>query len=165
MLSYYISKKVSFSGSKIYVQAQAFDSLTEYLSNGVGHFIRASGYVSVSPIIANFYMEHFELEALSTFARPPEIWYRYVDDTFTKPHDVHQATYDVGSFTDHFNSRDPYIQFTMETETDVKLPFLNTCVSTSRKAVRQRLPFTGSPPIQIYTLTLVPITIWNTKDR
>ena len=32
------NKKVSFSGSKIYVQAQAFDSLTESLSSGVGRF-------------------------------------------------------------------------------------------------------------------------------
>ena len=32
------NKKVSFSGSKIYVQAHAFDSLTESLSSGVGRF-------------------------------------------------------------------------------------------------------------------------------
>ena len=78
----------------------------------------------VSPIIANLYMEHFELEALSTFARPPEIWYRYVDDNFTKLHD-----YDVDNFTDHLNPRDPYIQFAMEPETDGKLTFLDTCTN------------------------------------
>ena len=38
ILSYYINKKVSFSGSKIYVQGQAFDSLKESLSSGVGRF-------------------------------------------------------------------------------------------------------------------------------
>ena len=32
------NKKVSFSGWKIYVQAQAFDFLTESLSSGVGSF-------------------------------------------------------------------------------------------------------------------------------
>jgi len=34
------------------------------------------------PIIANFYMEHLEREALTTFPRPPENWYSYVDDIF-----------------------------------------------------------------------------------
>ena len=32
------TKQVSFSGSKIYVQVQAFDSLMESLSSGVGRF-------------------------------------------------------------------------------------------------------------------------------
>ena len=32
------NKKVSFSGPKIYVQAQAFNSLMESLSSGVGRF-------------------------------------------------------------------------------------------------------------------------------
>ena len=78
----------------------------------------------VSPIIANLYMGHFEREALSTFARPPEIWYRYVDNTFTKLHE-----YDKDNFTNHLNSRDPYIQFTIEPETDGKLPFLDACAN------------------------------------
>ena len=33
-----VNKNVSFSGLKIYVQAQVFDSLTECLSSGVGRF-------------------------------------------------------------------------------------------------------------------------------
>ena len=41
------TKQVSFSGSKIYVQAQVFDSLTESLSSGVGrlcHMIKFIKY-------------------------------------------------------------------------------------------------------------------------
>ena len=73
-------------------------------------------------------MEYFEREVMSTFDRPPEIWHRYVDDTFTKLHE-----YDADNFTDHLNARDPYIQFTMEPETDGKLPFLDTCQCQGRR--------------------------------
>ena len=34
----------------------------------------------LSPVIANFYMEHFEKQALAPFT--PTVWFRYVDDTF-----------------------------------------------------------------------------------
>ena len=53
----------------------------------------------VSPIVANFWVEQFKREALSNFPRPPEIWFRRVDDTFPKLH-----IYDI----EHFNSRDPH---------------------------------------------------------
>ena len=111
----------------------------------------------VSPIISNLYMEHFEREALSTFARQPEIWYRYVDDTFTKLQE-----YDVDNFTDHLNSRDPYIQFTMVPETDGKLPFLDTCVNV-KEVGTSKVTINGKPTHTDLYLALIPITIWNTK--
>ena len=38
----------------------------------------------ISPIVANLYMENFEVSALSTSPNPPLMWKRFVDDTFTQ---------------------------------------------------------------------------------
>ena len=35
----------------------------------------------ISPLIANLFMEGFEVKALSTCHHPPSLWLRFVDDT------------------------------------------------------------------------------------
>ena len=54
----------------------------------------------------------------------PKIWKRYVDDTFTILDRDR-----VDSFLQHLNSQQPSIRFTMETENDNKIAFLDASVS------------------------------------
>ena len=74
----------------------------------------------VSVTVANLVMEDVEQRALATTDVHPRFWKRYVDDTCTVlPAD------DVQRFLDHLNGVEPSIRFTVEVESDGKLPFLN----------------------------------------
>ena len=79
----------------------------------------------VSAVIANLYMETFEEQAIESAPSKPKIWKRYVDDTFTILDRDR-----VDSFLNHLNSQQPTIRFTMETENDNKIAFLDASVST-----------------------------------
>ena len=83
----------------------------------------------VSPIVANLYMEEFETRALETAPNPPQLWYRYVDDTFVLMHE-----YFIEGFTEHINNIDANMKFTNEPEVDFKIPFLDTCIKISEDA-------------------------------
>ena len=74
-------------------------------------------------LIANFYMESFEEQATTTSSYEPRIWKRHVDDTFTI-----LDRENVDDFLQHLNNQQPSIRFTMETEKDNKLAFLDTAV-------------------------------------
>ena len=76
---------------------------------------------SISPGVANLAMEDFEKALDSTLTKPA--WYRYVDDTFTILHE-----YAIQDFTNHINAQSEHIKFTIETEHDGQLPFLDTLV-------------------------------------
>ena len=78
----------------------------------------------LSPIIANLYMEEFEIKTLSTAPNPPTLWKRFVDDTFVVIKKCHQE-----EFFHHINSIEESIQFTAEnTHADGTLPFLDVLV-------------------------------------
>ena len=77
----------------------------------------------VSPIVANFYMEKFEDVAITSAKTPPDIWLRYVDDTF-----VVLSTDTIEEFTTHINGMDTNIKFTREEAVENKLAFLDTWV-------------------------------------
>ena len=77
---------------------------------------------SLSPVIANLYMEDFEETALETSLLKPKCWLRYVDDVFAV---WSHGEVKLCEFLEHINSIHPKIQFTMEMEENGKLPFLD----------------------------------------
>ncbi|CAH3045255.1 unnamed protein product [Pocillopora meandrina] len=77
----------------------------------------------VSAVIANLYMESFEEQAIITSSYEPRIWKHYVDDTFTI-----LDRENVDDFLQHLNNQQSSIRFTMATEKDNKLTFLDTAV-------------------------------------
>ena len=92
----------------------------------------------VSPTIANLYMELFEERALNTAPHPPDLWLRYVDDTFTKIHE-----YYVEEFTRHINSIDPNIILITEPESPSWTPVytsMTTAVLMSPCTEKQPTP-------------------------
>ena len=82
------------------------------------------GAAMESAVIANLYMEAFEEQAIESAPYKPNIWKRYVDDTFTI-----LDRGNVDRFLHHLNSQQPTIPFTMETEKESKIAFLDTSVS------------------------------------
>jgi hypothetical protein len=78
-----------------------------------------------APVMANFYMHHLEQQALSTAPLKPAHWFRFVNNTFVVwPH----GRDELKKFQEHLNSILPNIKFTMETEEDNSLPFLDVLV-------------------------------------
>ena len=91
------------------------------------HYEQVQGAAMGSPIgclIANLFMEEFEVKVLSTCPHPASLWLRFVDDTFviTKPEHSQELLH-------HINSKDPHIQFTVEPTQQGSLPFLDTLVT------------------------------------
>jgi hypothetical protein len=76
----------------------------------------------LSPAIANFYMEDFEKRTLDLAPHKPICWFRYVDDTFVIwPHRPDK----LKDLLNHLNSIHERIKFTMETESEGHVPFLD----------------------------------------
>lgn len=69
-------------------------------------------------------MEEYKEQALATVPEPPLIRKRYVDDTFTIT-----KKKNVDIFLNHLNQQHPSIRFTMETENDNRIVFLDSLVT------------------------------------
>lgn len=79
----------------------------------------------LSPVVANLFMEDFEEKAIASYGKKPSLWLRYVDDTFIIwPHGAEE----LQKFLQHLNSQHQAIKFTMETEHNGQLPFLDVLV-------------------------------------
>ena len=79
---------------------------------------------SVSPVVANLCMEEIEESAISNSSLSPKIWKWYVDDSFCII-----GKEGVLALHDTLNSIDTDISFTIETECNRKISFLDTLVS------------------------------------
>ena len=79
---------------------------------------------TVSPVIANIYMEYFESLAIPSSPTLIKWWFRYVDA-------VHSTTWkdQVNKLQEHLSSLDPHIKFTIELPGTDGLPFLDTLTS------------------------------------
>ncbi len=80
----------------------------------------------LSPIVANLFMEHIEEKAITSSPFKPHLWTRYVDDTSIIW--LHGLVL-LQRFHEHLNQQCPSIQFTMETEDDGKIPFLDVLIT------------------------------------
>ncbi len=89
----------------------------------------------VSPIVANLFMEDFELEAISTAPSPPKCWDRYVDDTYAI---VNKDNVDTLHQHINHNMNEPTIKFTKEPASeDGSVPFLDTkCIPQPDGSIR-----------------------------
>jgi hypothetical protein len=82
---------------------------------------------TLSPLIANFYMEDFEIKAIETANHKPSCWYRYEDDTFVIRQNGKKKLED---FLNHLIGINNIIQFTIEAEGH--LPFLDIDIYRKR---------------------------------
>ena len=85
----------------------------------------------LAPVLANFFMGHYERLCLEKYTGTQVLYYRrYVDDIIC----CFQNSHDADMCFQYLNKCHPNIKFTMETETDGKLPFLDVLLSRQRSS-------------------------------
>ncbi len=116
------------------LSVQSIMSLLEFCVNNTYFIFKGDFYKQthgaamgspISPILANIFMEYFEVEAITTAPSPPRFWDRYVDDTWAL---TKKGT--VQGLHDHINDIEkPHIRFTKEEPgQDGGVPFLDTYI-------------------------------------
>ena len=100
----------------------------------------------LAPVLANLFMGHHERIWLQQYDGPAIYFYRrYMDDTFC----LFNNERDALEFFQYINDKHPSIRFTMETEVNHKLPFLDVLLDNSNppslvtSIFRKRTHYTG----------------------
>ena len=96
----------------------------------------------LGPALANIFVGFYEKQFFSTHSMPL-LYKRYIDDTFV----LFQHKDEVKKFHDAINKLHPNLEFTVETEQDNKLPFLDVlvekCHSNFITSIFRKPTFTG----------------------
>ena len=107
-------------------------------SYGEEEFAQVNGLAMgspLSPVAACLYMETLEQDHFLQIMGTNTTWFRYVDDVFVLvPEDT-----DLSDKLKKLNEVEESIQFTLETETDGKLPFLDILIVKHEDDVRYKV--------------------------
>ena len=97
----------------------------------------------LGPVLANLFMAVNEKHWLDSCPNPPSFYRRYVDDIFC----LLKSEDEANSFLVYLNGKHPNIKFTIETEKDKKLPFLDVLITSNNgnfeTSVYRKMTFTG----------------------
>ena len=87
----------------------------------------------LGPVLANIFMCHFE--EIMNSSDCPNVWFRYVDDTFTLFRNKDTAI----KFLHYLNSRHDNIQFTIDFENNQQIPFLDVSINLTHLSLSPHL--------------------------
>lgn len=88
---------------------------------------------SLSPVLADIFMEWFEDRIFMKVVNKPKLWLRYVDDTFVVwPYDKTK----LQEFLECLNNEEESIKFTVEIENNKTLPFLDVLVDRGNNHIK-----------------------------
>ena len=88
---------------------------------------------TLAPVLANLFMGNNEKLWIENFqGTPPSYYRRYVDDIFS----VFNNSFEAKEFFNYINTRHPNIKFTMETEVNKIIPFLDVLIDNSKNILK-----------------------------
>lgn len=106
-------------------------------------------------------MEDLERRATDTYDLKPEIWLRYVDDTFVVwPHGEES----LNGFLRHLNNIEESIKFTREIESENNVPFLDVLVHKREQQEQQYLSQAMQDSIYTTTPTIHTMSKWESPN-
>ena len=105
-------------------------------------------------------MEVFEEQAIESTTQKPKIWKRYLDETIT----ILDRSY-VGCLLQHLNSQQPTIRFTMETEKDNNIVFLDSSVTREPYRRLTTCAYVYTCACAYVFLTVFPLPLWRRSQK